>query len=291
MTKRARLGLLADPHPPRSVLFLVVRLKKNDDSLPISAPIPPSSVPTTSSDLAQLQLRLAPVASVAEPDRLRGPHRRHEPVRHRAGGPHPSHPQERQTASRSTTSRCSTSPTRSRPAASKDCSGSRSRPTGARSTSRSRTATRTSNSTRSRSTATTPTPSKRRTLLTIPDFAPNHNGGGLVVGPDGFLYWAMGDGGGAGDPRGSGQNPKDLLGDILRIDPAHAGHRRPSLCDPARQSLRRRRQRRARGLAVRAAQPVAVLLRPVHPRPVDRRRRAGRDRRDRLRPRRHPCEG
>ncbi len=64
---------------------------------------------------------------------------------------------------------------------------------------------------------------KRRTLLTIPDFAPNHNGGGLVVDADGFLYWAMGDGGGAGDPHVSGQNPKDLLGDIARIDPAHAG--------------------------------------------------------------------
>jgi glucose/arabinose dehydrogenase len=37
------------------------------------------------------------------------------------------------------------------------------------------------------------------------------------------LYWGMGDGGGAGDPRGSGQSPNDLLGDIVRIDPARAG--------------------------------------------------------------------
>ncbi|MEY2431393.1 MAG: hypothetical protein QOC92_1118, partial [Acidimicrobiaceae bacterium] len=59
----------------------------------------------------------------------------------------------------------------------------------------------------------------RRTLLVVPDFAPNHNGGDLVLGPDGFLYYTMGDGGGAGDPQKSGQNPNDLLGDVLRIDP------------------------------------------------------------------------
>ena len=59
----------------------------------------------------------------------------------------------------------------------------------------------------------------RRTLLVVPDFAPNHNGGGLVLGPDGFLYYTMGDGGGGGDPQDTGQNPDDLLGSILRIDP------------------------------------------------------------------------
>jgi glucose/arabinose dehydrogenase len=59
----------------------------------------------------------------------------------------------------------------------------------------------------------------RRELLVIDDFAPNHNGGQLVFGPDGFLYWGMGDGGGAGDPEATGQDPSDLLGSILRIDP------------------------------------------------------------------------
>jgi glucose/arabinose dehydrogenase len=59
----------------------------------------------------------------------------------------------------------------------------------------------------------------RRDLLTIGDFAPNHNGGMLAFGPDGFLYWAMGDGGGGGDPQSSGQDPTDLLGSILRLDP------------------------------------------------------------------------
>ena len=67
----------------------------------------------------------------------------------------------------------------------------------------------------------------RRTLLVVPDFAPNHNGGGLVVGPDGFLYYTMGDGGGGGDPQDTGQNPDDLLGSILRIDPARPSDGKP----------------------------------------------------------------
>jgi glucose/arabinose dehydrogenase len=68
--------------------------------------------------------------------------------------------------------------------------------------------------------------SSRRDLLTIPDFAPNHNGGMLAFGPDGFLYWAMGDGGGGGDPESTGQDPSDLLGSILRIDPDVAPEQR-----------------------------------------------------------------
>jgi glucose/arabinose dehydrogenase len=69
--------------------------------------------------------------------------------------------------------------------------------------------------------------SSRRTLIVVPDFAPNHNGGDLILGPDGYLYYGMGDGGGAGDPKGSGQNPHDLLGDILRIDPQNPSAGKP----------------------------------------------------------------
>jgi hypothetical protein len=38
-------------------------------------------------------------------------------------------------------------------------------------------------------------------ILTIAQPAPNHNGGSLRFGPDGYLYIGMGDGGGSNDPQ------------------------------------------------------------------------------------------
>ncbi|WP_193783659.1 PQQ-dependent sugar dehydrogenase [Streptomyces sp. E5N91] len=59
----------------------------------------------------------------------------------------------------------------------------------------------------------------RRTVLTQEQPESNHNGGAIAFGPDGYLYIALGDGGGGGDPQGNGQKLDTLLGKLLRIDP------------------------------------------------------------------------
>jgi len=75
-------------------------------------------------------------------------------------------------------------------------------------------------------------PATARRLLFITQPFPNHNGGDVVYGPDGYLYIGMGDGGGQGDPDNRAQNPDDLLGKILRIDPAKPGDDRPYSIPP-----------------------------------------------------------
>jgi glucose/arabinose dehydrogenase len=66
-------------------------------------------------------------------------------------------------------------------------------------------------------------PAAARTLVSIDDPAPNHNGGNLAFGPDGKLWYGVGDGGGADDQFGNGQRTSDLMGDLLRLDPAAGG--------------------------------------------------------------------
>jgi glucose/arabinose dehydrogenase len=61
-------------------------------------------------------------------------------------------------------------------------------------------------------------PDPTRTILVVPQPAGNHNGGMIAFGPDGMLYVALGDGGGAGDTYQQGQDPTTLLGTILRLD-------------------------------------------------------------------------
>jgi len=56
----------------------------------------------------------------------------------------------------------------------------------------------------------------------------NHNGGQLQFGLDGMLYVGTGDGGGGGDPLGSGQNVDTLLGKILRIDVSSLPYKIPA---------------------------------------------------------------
>ena len=92
--------------------------------------------------------------------------------------------------------------------------------------------------------------------------AANHNGGQLQFGPDGKLWLGTGDGGGGNDQFGHSQDPGSLLGKLLRLDPARA---------------------RAGDRRARAAQPVAVLVRPRDGPARDRRRRPGRGRGDRRR--------
>lgn len=69
-------------------------------------------------------------------------------------------------------------------------------------------------------------------LLTISQPAANHNGGMIEFGPDGNLYMALGDGGGANDQFGNGQDPSTLLGSLLRLDIAESGTVRAAADNP-----------------------------------------------------------
>ena len=64
-------------------------------------------------------------------------------------------------------------------------------------------------------------------LLTVPKNFDTHNGGWIAFGPDGYLYVALGDGGGVGDPSDNAQNRNTILGKILRLDVSGATYTSP----------------------------------------------------------------
>ena len=63
--------------------------------------------------------------------------------------------------------------------------------------------------------------SSRRTILDLQKNFSHHNAGEVRFGADGYLYVSIGDGSDSGlnDDRETGQDPTDLFGGLLRIDP------------------------------------------------------------------------
>ena len=169
---------------------------------------------------------------------------------------------------------------RPRPAASRACCRWRSRPT-----------TRPAGS----STSTTPTiagdsriveykrasddradPGSARQVIFQRQPEPNHNGGLLLFGPDEQLYVGFGDGGGGRRPARLARQRAEPR-HAARQDPAHRPARRPAAgptAIPSSNPFVEPPRRARRDLRLRAAQPVALLVRPLHGRPDDRRRRA-----------------
>lgn len=75
-------------------------------------------------------------------------------------------------------------------------------------------------------------PASEQIILRIEQPFPNHNGGQLHFGPDGYLYIGTGDGGAAGDPLNIAQDPNNLLGKLLRIDVEHGDPNQPYRIPP-----------------------------------------------------------
>ena len=106
-------------------------------------------------------------------------------------------------------------------------------------------------------------PGSAKRILVQADSESNHNGGQLQMGPDGYLYAGLGDGGGGNDQHGARGNGQNLGTHARQAHPdrAEAGRRLPH---PAEQPVRGPGRRARRDLLLRPAQPVAILVRPAH---------------------------
>jgi len=92
-------------------------------------------------------------------------------------------------------------------------------------------------------------PATSKLILTVAHSTQsNHNGGLVSFGPDGMLYAGLGDGGGAGDPTGNGQNYNALLGSLLRLDVDGGDPYRVPLDNPFINQTNRRGEIWAKGL-------------------------------------------
>jgi uncharacterized repeat protein (TIGR03806 family) len=79
----------------------------------------------------------------------------------------------------------------------------------------------------------TPGVTTEQVLLTVDQPFSNHNGGDIAFGPDGYLYFGLGDGGSADDPFDYAQDDTRLLGKMLRIDVVGVGWPSPGYRIPA----------------------------------------------------------
>jgi glucose/arabinose dehydrogenase len=68
-------------------------------------------------------------------------------------------------------------------------------------------------------------------ILSIPDFASNHNGGMIEFGKDGYLYIGTGDGGGGGDPCRNAQ-AIDRTAATCTAPPASCAQSGGTVCEP-----------------------------------------------------------
>ncbi len=67
-------------------------------------------------------------------------------------------------------------------------------------------------------------PGSERILYEKPQSQANHNGGQVTFGPDGYLYFSIGDGGEQGDPTNDAQNLGTHYGKIMRVDITPSGN-------------------------------------------------------------------